>query len=175
MKNWIDKTITLNDSWGPASKTILFAPGGGRPRFTLRARTIRNGGGHLVVAQLECEADADGIAGGWHGAIFTPTGSAPLTGVKGLQAFNPTTAKHYRDLLEGGTTNLGDSRTERLEGVVPYINASGKVEYDTVRLYFAENAVSGGSPHLVVVKTSQYGSNGQVKARQDGVAHGPPG
>ena len=107
--------------------------------------------------------------------MFTPMGTAPVGGISGLPPWDVSKTRHYREILEGGNTNIGDSRTSRLEGVVPFIDTQGSVIYDTVRLYFADNAVQGGEvPHLVVVKTATLiGSSGSVQARQDGGGHGP--
>jgi hypothetical protein len=176
VKHWIGKTVTLNDCWGPSAETILKAPNGKRPEFRLRARELRDGRNQLQPVQLVAEISAGSLAEGWQGAVFTPLGSTPVSGISGLPPWETSHRDRYRQLLEGGTTNIGDSRTLRLEAVVPFINADGTVIYDTVRLYFAENAVQGGPvPHLVIVKTSLLiGPNGTVQARQDGSAQGPP-
>jgi len=73
-------------------------------------------------------------------------------------------------------THLGDSRTVRLEGVIPYLDANGAVGYDTVRLFYAFNAVEGAPiADLVIIKTGTLVAiPGTVQVRQDGGAHGPP-
>ena len=176
MKKWIDTTVTLNDCWGPAEKTILKAPSGRRPEFRLRARALPDSQGRRQPVQLIVEIAPGSLVEGWAGAVFTPLGTVPVSGLKGLPPWDASHAGAYRKAIEGGGTNIGDSRTLRLEGVVPFVDADGSIIYDTVRLYFAENAVQGGDvPHLVVVKTAFLpGTRGTVQARQDGGGQGPP-
>jgi hypothetical protein len=70
---------------------------------------------------------------------------------------------------------LGDSRTLRLEGIVPYVGLKG-VGYKYVRLFYVPNAVNGPNPDLVIVQTHAHtGIAGTVQARQDGTGQGPPG
>jgi len=172
----MDKTVTLNDCWGLAAKTILKSPGGWRPEFRLRARALPDSHGRRQPVQLVAEIAPGYLAEGWAGAVFTPLGTIPVSGIKGLPPWDASTADQYRKVIDGGSTNIGDSRTLRLEGVVPFVNADGSIIYDTVRLYFAENAVQGGdAPHLVVVKTAILAAtSGTVQARQDGAGQGPP-
>jgi len=176
VKEWIDKTVTLNDCWGLAANTILKAPSGSRPEFRLRARALPDSHGRRQPVQLVVEIVPGFMMEGWAGAVFTPLGTVAVSGIKGLPPWDTSNADQYRKVIEGGGTNIGDSRTLRLEGVVPFVNADGGIIYDTVRLYFAENAVQGGNvPHLAVVKTAVLaGSGGAVQARQDGGAYGPP-
>lgn len=176
MKNWIDTTVTLNDCWGPASATILRAPNGRRPEFRLRARSLPDAQGRLQPVQFIAEVVPGFLPEGWNGAVFTPLGSQPVAGIGGLPPWDASQGDRYRQAIEGGSNNIGESRTMRLEGTVPFLTAAGAVIYDTVRLYFVENAVHGGDiPHLVVVKSAALaGSNAAVQARQDGAGQGPP-
>lgn len=175
MNLWIDKTVTLNDSWGPGAADVLKAPNGGLAEFRLRARSLRDSQGRRRPAQLVAEISSGFLCDGWAGAVFTPVGSMPVDGVAGLPAWDPSQAAAYRRAIDGGSTNIGDSRTMRLEGVIPFLGPNGAVGYDVVRLYYAVNAVRGPLPDLVIVKTATLaGIPGTVQARQDGGAHGPP-
>lgn len=175
MNLWIDKTVTLNDSWGPGAIDVLKAPNGGLAEFRLRSKLLRDKQGRRQPAQLIAEIASGFMGDGWVDAVFTPMGTQPVTGLAGLPPWDPSQADLYHAAIEAGTTNIGDSRTMRLEGVVPYLGADGSVGYDTVRLYYAANAVQGPLPDLVVIKTTTLaGITGTVQMRQDGVAHGPP-
>jgi hypothetical protein len=176
VKCWIDKTITLNDTWGRGANDVLHAPLGCAPEFSLRARYLRDSRGGRQPCQLRAELSSGYVCDGWNGAIFTPVGTMPVTGISGLPPWDPSQADTYRDLIQGPNNNLGDSRTLRLEGAIPYVDANGVVGYDTVRLFYAFNAVTG-SPisDLVIVKTATLvGIPGTVQIRQDGGAQGPP-
>lgn len=176
MNCWIDKTITLNDTWGPGAYDVLRAPLGCAPEFSLRASYLRDSRSGRQPGQLRAEMSSGYLCDGWNGAIFTPMGTMPVTGISGLPPWNPSQADTYRNLIEGPNNNLGDSRTLRLEGAIPYVDANGVVGYDTVRLFYAFNAVSGSPiPDLVIVKTATLvGIPGSVQVRQDGGAQGPP-
>jgi hypothetical protein len=172
---WIDKTVMLNDSWGPGATAVLKAPNGGLAEFTLRARSLRDSQGRRQPAQLVAEIASGFLGDGWIGAVFTPMGTEPVTGLAGLAPWDPTQAAAYRKAIEGGSTNIGNSTTMRLEGVIPFLGAGGVVGYDVVRLYYAVSAVKGPLPDLVVVKTATHtGIPGTVRAQQDGAGHGPP-
>ena len=82
----------------------------------------------------------------------------------------------YRDKINAAAKSLGNPRTVRLEGVIPYLGAKGGVGYDTVRLFYVADAVkSSKSPHLVVLKTATLVDiPGNVRSRQDGSGQGPP-
>jgi hypothetical protein len=173
---WIDKTITLNDSWGPGAGDVLRPPLGGAPEFSLRPRYLRDSRASRQLGQLRAEISSGFLGDGWQGAVFTPFGTVPVKGIFGLPPWDPTQADTYRNLIEGPNNNLGDSRTVRLEGAIPYVDANGVVGYDTVRLFYAFNAVEG-SPQadLVIIKTATLvGIPGVVQVRQDGGGHGPP-
>lgn len=147
-----------------------------RPEFSLRVKYVRDGKGTAQIAQLQAEISSGYLSDGWRGALFTPVGTADVTGIYGLPPWNPSQAETYRNIIEGPNNNLGDSRTLRLEGIIPYVDASGAVGYDTVRLFYAFNAVEGSpNPDLVIIKTATYAAiPGSVQVRQDGGGHGPP-
>jgi hypothetical protein len=176
MNCWIDKTITLNDTWGPGANDVLRAPLGCAPEFALRAQYVRDGRGDWKLAQLRAVVASGYLCDGWHGALFTPVGTVEVKGIYGLPPWDPTQAETYRKLIQGPDNNLGDSRTVRLEGTIPYVDASGAVGYDTIRLFYAFNAVEGSViPDLVIVKTATLvGIPGTVQIRQDGGGEGPP-
>jgi hypothetical protein len=172
---WLDKTVTLNDSWGPGAADVLQAPLGCKAEFSLRGRYLRDGAGRWQLGQLRAEIASGYLCDGWQHAVFTPVGSVPVAGISGLPPWDPSQAQTYRDMINGAGNNLGDARTARLEGIIAYTNAAGAVGFDTVRLYFAFKAVQGSKPDLVVIKTATYvGIPGTVQIRQDGGAHGPP-
>jgi hypothetical protein len=173
---WTDKTIKINDSWGPGASDVLCVPLGCAPEFSMRARYLRDAKAASQLGQLRAEISSGYLSDGWQSAIFTPVGTVPVKGIYGLPPWDPSEAKTYRDLIEGPNNNLGDSRTVRLEGVIPYVDANGVVGYDTVRLFYAFNAV-GGAPiaDLVIIKTATLVAiPGTVQVRQDGGGHGPP-
>jgi hypothetical protein len=115
------------------------------------------------------------LTDGWQGATFTPMGTMPVAGISGLPDWDPTQSAAYRKVIDGAVTSLSDSRTQRLEGVIPYVGKNGGVGYDTVRLFHAFNAVRGKVPHLVIVKVATLVAiPGVVQARQDGTGQGPP-
>jgi hypothetical protein len=174
---WMNKTISLNDSWGPGANDVLRAPLGCAGEFSLRPRYLRDARGARQLAQFEAEFASGYMSDGWRAAVFTPVGTMPITGVFGLPPWDPTQAATYRNLIEGPTTNLGDSRTLRLEAVIPYTDPNGAVGYDTVRLFYAFNAIQGAeSPDLVVLKTATLvGISGVVQVRQDGGGQGSRG
>jgi hypothetical protein len=173
---WIDKTVTLNDTWGPGANDVLRAPLGCPPEFSLRPVYLRDSHGDWKLSQLRAAISSGCLSDGWNGALFTPVGTANVEGIYNLPPWDPSQSATYRNLIEGPNTNIGDSRTLRLEGTIPYVDATGAVGYDTVRLFYAFNAVLGSAnADLVVVKTSTLvGIPGAVQIRQDGGAEGPP-
>jgi hypothetical protein len=71
--------------------------------------------------------------------------------------------------------SLGDSRTLRLEAVIPYAGPGGGVGYNKVRLFYVSKAVQGPIADLVVVKIATHAAiAGTVQGRQEGDGHGPP-
>lgn len=174
MNCWIDKTVKLNDSWGPGAANVLQAPLGCPAEFSLRGRYIRDVKGRWQLGQLRAEIASGYLCDGWQNAVFTPVGVNAVTGISGLPVWDPSQAETYRKAINGPDHNLGDSRTARLEAVIAYADADGVVGFDTVRLYYASDAVQG-SADLVIVKTATHtGIPGTVQVRQDGGAHGPP-
>jgi hypothetical protein len=142
----------------------------------MRASYLRDNQGVLQLGQLRAAISSGYLSDGWQSAVFTPVGTIAVKGISGLPPWDPSQAQVYRDVLESPNNNLGDSRTVRLEGVIPYVSADGAVGYDTVRLFYAFNAVQGAPiADLVIIKTATLVAiPGTVQVRQDGVAHGPP-
>ena len=173
MNPWKDKTVKINDSWGPITNTVLRVPLGCAPEFSLRGRYLRDNQGVRQLGQLRAEISSGYLSDGWQSAIFTPLGTVPVKGIYGLPPWDPAQAKIYRDMIDGPDNNLGDSRTLRLEGAIPYVSADGTIAYETVRLYYAFNAVQGAPiADLVILKrTTLIGSPGPL---DDGGASGPP-
>ena len=58
MNCWIDKTVKLNDSWGPGAANVLQAPLGCPAEFSLRGRYIRDVKGQWQLGQLRAEIAA---------------------------------------------------------------------------------------------------------------------
>ena len=173
---WKDKTIKLNDSWGAGANTVLRAPLGCAAEFSMRARYVRDASAARRIGQFQAEISSGYLSDGWHAAIFTPVGSVPVKGIFGLPPWDRSQAEVYRNMIDSPDNNLGDSRTVRLEGVIPYTDANGSVGYDTVRLFYAFNAVQGAPiADLVIIKTATFAAiPGTVQIRQDGGGHGPP-
>ena len=129
-----------------------------------------------MPSQLRAEISSGFLSDGWHGAVFTPMGSVEVSGIYGLPPWDPSKAEIYRNMIQGPDNNLGDSRTRRLEGSIPYVGSNGVVGYDTVRLFYAFNAVQGApNADLVIVKTATLVAiPGIVRVKQDGGGQGPP-
>jgi hypothetical protein len=64
-----------------------------------------------------------------------PLGTMPVAGVSGLPDWDPTQRAAYRKVIDAAVMRLSDSRTQRLEGVIPYVGKNGGVGYGTVRLF----------------------------------------
>jgi hypothetical protein len=173
---WTHTSVVLNDSWGLGADDILKTPLGKNPEFTLRPRYLRDSQGNRQVAHFTVEFSSGYLPDGWQGATFTPMGVDPVQGIAGLPEWDPVHKTGYRDKINAAAASLGNPRTERLEGVIPYLGAKGGVGYDTVRLFYVADAVtSSHSPHLVVLKTATLVDiPGNVRSRQDGSGQGPP-
>jgi len=173
---WKDKTIKINDSWGPITNSVLRVPLGCAPVLSMRGRYLRDPQGAGKLGQLRTEISSGYLSDGWQSAVFTPVGSVPVKGIYGLPPWDPSESQTYRDMIDGPNNNLGDSRTIRLEGVIAYADASGEIGYETVRLFYAFNAVQGApNSDLVIIKsTTLVAIPGTVKVRDDGGAQGPP-
>ncbi len=175
MKCWLDKTIQVNDSWGPGAVNVLQVPLGVAPEFSLRGRFLRDTQNKKKVSHIRAEISSGHLSDGWQDAVFAPVGTVAVQGIFGLPPWDPSQANVYRNLIGGTNNNLGESTTVRLEGIVPYVDASGTIGYDIVRLYYAFNAVHGASPDLVIIKIATLVAiTGTVQIKQDGLAHGPP-
>lgn len=176
MNFWKDKTIVLNDSWGPGAIDLLTPPLGGKAEITLRARYVRDPKGVRQFAQLQAECASGYIGDMWQGAVFTPLGTVPVAGLSGLPPWDGSqaTTTKYRDMI--ASSNIGDSRTMRLETILAFLGPNGAVGYDTVRLFYASNAVQGADiPDLVIIKTATLVPiPGVVGVLQEGGGSGPP-
>lgn len=175
MDCWINTRVTINDSWSVGPVDLLKAPIGKSAEFSLRPRYLRDSSGRRQLSHFTVDYPSGYMSDGWQGASFVPRGTAPVTGIKGLPAWNPKHSATYRDAI-GAADSLDMSDTLRLEGVIPFLGKNGGVGYDTVRIYYVFDAVTDGEiPDLVVVKTSPLvGVPGTVSARQDGAGQGPP-
>jgi hypothetical protein len=171
---WINKTVKLNDNWGPGAVHTLATPVGKQPEFSLRPRYLRDAKGELQLAHFSIDFPSGYLADGWQGVNLTPMGSVDVKGISGLPEWDPSQRDTYRKAIEAATS-LGDSRTLRLEGVIPYVSQQGSLGYNKVRLFYVFDAVKGKIPDLVVVKVSTHSAApGTVHAQQDGNGQGPP-
>jgi len=154
---------------------VLQVPLGIAPEFSLRGRFLRDKQSKKQLSHLRAEISSGHLSDGWQDAVFAPVGTVAVQGIVGLPPWDQSQADVYRNLIGGPNNNLGDSRTLRLEGIVPYVDADGTLGYDIVRLYYALNAVQGANPDLVIIKIATLVAiSGTVQIKQDGVAHGPP-
>ena len=175
MNVWINKRVTLNDSWGPGAAHTLTTPLGQQPEFSLRPRYLRDAQGNRQLAHFSIDFPSGFLADGWGGVNFTPMGTIAVAGITGLTPWDPSQSAAYRKAIDAASVSLGDSRTERLEGVIPHLGPQGGVGYNKVRLFYVSNAVQGPIPDLVVIKIATRAAiPGTVQARQDGTGHGPP-
>ena len=175
MKNWINKRIALNDTWGPGAVDSLTAPLGRMPEFAMRARHLRDAQGQAHCAHFSIDFSSGYLADGWQGVNFIPIGNTPVSGISGLPPWDPSVRDTYRKMIEAAAGTLADSRTERLEAVIPYMAQQGGLGYNRVRLFYVTNAVTGPEPDLVVIKIATHiAIPGTKQARQDGSAQGPP-
>jgi len=113
---WKDKTIKINDSWGPGANEVLHVPLGCAPEFSMRERYLRDNKGANQLGQLSAAISSGYLSDGWQSATFTPVGTIGVTGISGLPPWDPSQAQVYRDMIQSPNNNLGDSRTLRLEG-----------------------------------------------------------
>jgi hypothetical protein len=175
VKRWTNTRVTLNDSWGPGAAHSLKTPVGRQPDFALTPRYLRGPGGARQLAHFTIDFPSGYLADGWQGVNFIPLGSREVKGIKGLPPWKAANRARYKKVIEGAAESLSDSRTRRLEAVVPYVGSRGNVGYNKIRLFYVSNAVRGQDRHLVIVKVvTHVGSKGEVQGRQDGSGHGPP-
>jgi hypothetical protein len=172
---WSNKRVTLNDSWGPGAAHSLKTPLAQQPEFWLRPQYLRDAQGNPQLAHFTVDFPSGFLSDGWRGVNFTPMGTDAVAGIANLQPWDPSQKDTYRKVIDAASVSLGDSRTLRLEGVVPHIEMGG-VGYNKVRLFYVLNAVQDNKfPDLVVVKTLTHPAvAGTVQALQDGTGHGPP-
>ncbi len=174
MNHWINKKVALNDSWGPGAVHTLKTPLGQQPEFWLRPRYLRDAQGNAQLAHFTVDFPSGFLADGWQGVSFTPLGTDAVTGISGLPPWDPSQRDVYRKAIDAASASLGDSRTARLEAVIPHLEQGG-IGYNKVRLFYVSNAVKDKIPDLVVIKTATHkGVSGTVQARQDGTGQGPP-
>jgi hypothetical protein len=172
---WINKSVRVNDSWGPGAIHSLNTPTGQQPEFWLRPRHLRDAQGNSHLAHFSIDFPSGFLADGWQGVNFTPLGTIAVSGISGLPQWDPSLRDRYRQAIEAAAVSLGDSRTLRLEAVIPHLGQNGGVGYNRVRLFYVFNAVQGQIPDLVVIKIATHVAiPGTVQARQDGSGHGPP-
>lgn len=174
MNYWSHKTVTLNDSWGPGAAHTLTTPTAQKPEFSLHPRYLRDSQGNRHLAHFTIDLPSGFMADGWQGVNFVPLGSAAVSGISGLPPWDPSQQATYRRVIDSASAILADSRTLRLEGVIPYVD-QGNLGYNKVGLFYVANAVQGPVPDLVVVRiTTHAAAPGTVQGRQTGSGQGPP-
>lgn len=174
MNYWSDKRVRLSDSWGAGAAHTLTTPLNQQPEFSLHPRHLRDSSGNRHLAHFGIDFSSGLLADGWQGVNFVPMGSIAVTGIAGLPPWDPSQRDAYRKMIDAASVSLGDSRTLRLEAVIPYF-AQGGVGYNKVKLFYVSNAVQGPIKDLVVVKVATHSAvPGTVQARQDGSGQGPP-
>lgn len=174
MNYWSNTRVKLNDSWGPGAVHTLTTPLNQQPEFVLHPRQLRDPSGNRHLAHFGIDFSSGLLADGWQGVNFVPMGSMAVAGISGLPAWDPSQQGVYRNMIDGAAGSLGDSRTLRLEAVIPYF-AQGGLGYNKVKLFYVSNAVQGPVKDLVVVKIATHVAvPGTVQARQDGAGQGPP-
>ena len=173
MSYWNHKTVVLNDSWGPGAVHTLTTPTSQKPEFIIHPRYLRDPAGNPHLAHFTIDFPSGFMPDGWQGVNFVPLGSDPVAGISGLPAWNSAQQPAYRQAIDNAAS-LSNSRTLRLEAVIPYVHL-GQLGYNRVRLFYVENAVQGPLPDLVVVKISTHVAvPGTVQGRQEGAGQGPP-
>jgi hypothetical protein len=167
-------TVAICDAWGAGADHSL-KPSNGEPLdFRLQAQTLPNpeGGDYVVNYAVDPRSN---VPAGWKGAIFTPVGKDPVQGIRKLPDWDDTKRDEYRKAVDDAYDNLCDSRTERLESIIPYVDENGQLGYNAVRLFYVPNVRTNPPKHLFVIKTATFKlGDGTVQACQDGSAHGPP-
>lgn len=168
--------VSICEAWGPGSDHSLSTPLGRLPEFWLRPRYLHEAGGKRHIANYAVEFSSGFLGDGWQGVTLTPMGKNPVKGIiTNLPPWDPGQSALYRKAIHDADGVLGDSGTERLEAIIPYLEG-GSVGYNTVRLFLVSGACKGSAPDLVVVRIGTHTlPPGTVRARQDGTAHGPPG
>ena len=175
MNFWSNKRVTLNDSWGPGAAHTLTTPLGQQPEFSLRPLHLRDAQGNPQLAHFSIDFPSGFLADGWRAVNFAPLGTIAVEGITGLAPWDPSQSAAYRTAIDAASVSLGDSRTVRLEAVIPHLGPQGGVGYNKVRLFYVFNAVHGQIPDIVVIKIATHVAiPGTVQARQDGTGHGPP-
>lgn len=173
MNYWSNVRVRLNDSWGPGAVHTLATPLNQQADFALHPRHLRDSQGNRHLAHFTVDFPSGFLADGWQGVNFVPLGSQAVSGIAGLPTWDPSNRDTYRKMIDAATS-LADSRTLRLEAVVPYF-AQGGIGYNKVRLFYVANAVQGPKDLVVVKIATHSGVPGTVQARQDGSGHGGPG
>jgi len=81
--------------------------------------------GNRQLAHFSIDFPSGFLADGWRGVNFTPLGAIAVAGITGLAPWDPSQSAAYREVIEAASVSLGDSRTVRLEGVVPHLGPQG--------------------------------------------------
>lgn len=174
--NW--NKVVIADVWGPGRSHIA-APNGGDLTFTLVPRYTQDAKGKSSLADYAVTLNTGEAPDEWAGAIFTPMGTVAVSGISKLPDWDkskPAVCKAYQTAIDDQTkNNLGKSNTERLESIIPYVDAAGALGFNYIRLFYVDNARNAPTKHLLVIKAvAQSLPKGSVRALQDGSGHGPP-
>jgi len=172
VNEWINKIVSLNDAWGQGATDTLSTPLGKLPAFSMRARHLRDASGGRKCAHFSIDFSSGYLSDGWQGVNFIHRGNAPVTDISGLPPWSLAVRDVYRNAILNAAS-LSNSNTQRLEGVVPYLDPTG-VAYNKVLMFYVANAVNGPDPNLAIIRIPGHASPaGAVKGRQDGSGHGP--
>jgi hypothetical protein len=166
--------VVIVDTWGPGKAHSLTPPLKGNLEFWLRPRFIQGADGSSHLADYSIEFSRGRAPDEWAGAIFTPMGTEDVRQINRLPAWDPSHQQKYQDVINSAKDELCDSRTQRLETIVPFVDDGG-VGYNYLRLFWVKDARPGPTTHLIVIKTATHAlAKGSVQGRQDGSGHGPP-
>jgi hypothetical protein len=86
---WINKRVTLNDSWGPGATHTFTTPLAQQPEFSLRPLRLRDAQGNPQLAHFSIDFPSGFLADGWRGVNFTPMGTIAVAGITGLAPWDP--------------------------------------------------------------------------------------
>lgn len=167
--------VAISDKWGAGADHSLGTPLGKLPEFWLRPRHIWSPDGkkrHLVNYTVDFASGF--LADGWVGAVFTPMGKEPVK-IDSLPDWSESQRGAYQNTINKADGSLCDSRTERLESIIPYVSKDGKLGYNVVKIFYLPHVRKSPTEHVYIIRIQTHKlADGSVQGQQDGTAHGPP-
>jgi hypothetical protein len=103
---WINKRVTLNDSWGPGAAHTLTTPLRQQPEFSLRPRYLRDAQGNRQLAHFSIDFPSGFLADGWGGVNFTLEGVIPHLGPQGGVGYNKVRLFYVSNAVQGPIPDL---------------------------------------------------------------------